>query len=94
MTIQDIFKKYKPKEEFSIYAFQSKHTQKYIACIFKKIAVNRFAKEFCDGSIKNINEVHIEKYLNELKPYIEERKEMPSDVAKFPRTPAEAYQKE
>lgn len=95
MTIQDIFAKYKPKEEYSIYAFQSKYTQRFVACIFKKGVIrSRFGNEPYEGSLKNINEEKIEKFLSGIKPYVVERNINPEDLAKFPLTPDEAFQKE
>ena len=94
MTLQEVFNVYKPKEGFSILPFQSRITGRFIACVYKKVLVNKYKREYAEGAIKTVSVDTIEKYLKELEPYIEKRLNMSAEVAKFPLTPDEVYQKE
>ncbi len=71
MTIDDIKTDYRPREEYTLYAYQSKITNNFVAVIFKKGVINvRYSKEPYEGALKVITEQSIDKYLNALKPYI------------------------
>lgn len=71
MTLEDIKVDYRPREEYILYAFQSKITENFIAVIFRKgVIQTRFSKEPYEGALKVITEKSIDKYLNELKPYM------------------------
>lgn len=73
MSIEEIREKYKPKEGLVIHAFQSTQTGNYIALVSEKIIVNRRKKEDADASKKLISEKDINKYFEQLKPYLDER---------------------
>ena len=75
MTYEELFQQYKPKDEFVIYKLKSQETDKFIACVYKKVAVNRFKSEFCDASIAVITEKDFDTYFNKLQPYIQKRDE-------------------
>lgn len=81
MTLDDLFKAYKPKEGFSIYAFQSIHTNRFVGLVMKKAIINNRSKDVCNGAVKVISEEKIEDYFKQVKDFIEKRELEPLKIS-------------
>ena len=70
-TFNEIFEKYRPKQEYSIIKGIGSETGRYIACVFKKVEVNGRRREIAETSVANFATKDLTEYFNFLSNYIE-----------------------
>jgi hypothetical protein len=75
-TLPELFAQYQPKPEFSIYAFQSKLTGRFVAIVFKKYEVRSYRGikgEQYEGAILSNSKETLKEFFKMVEPYIKVR---------------------